>query len=113
MTDPIKGVKVPKRQHAEKVDVEPNVPTVVEAAPPPPEEDPLTDAERAEAAPEVPTVVVPPVALPTYKVVAGGRAWYRGQQIKFTAGETFTAETWDELAISGFRECGVTIERVQ
>ena len=78
-----------------------------------PQEPQLTDAERAEAASAVPQMIAEQRELPRYRVIAGGRAWYRGQQIRFTTGEEFTAETWDEIAITGFRECGVTIEPIQ
>jgi hypothetical protein len=54
----------------------------------------------------------PPAKVTRYRVLAGGRAWYRGQQIRFNTGDEFTAETWDPHAIAGFRECGVTIEQL-
>jgi len=82
---------------------------------PPKGKDKLTDKERDEAASEVPKPPEQPLAPavpPTYIVRKGGHAYYRGQQIKFTDGETFTSETWEEHAVEGFRECGVTIERV-
>jgi hypothetical protein len=118
MSDPVKGSKVPKKQHADKVEaVHPDMPEpALEATPiEAPVEPALTEAERAEAtelvAREQPAPP-PPRVLPRYRVVAGGRAWYRGQQIRFLTGDEFTAETWDPHAIEGFRACGVTIEQV-
>lgn len=124
--DPTRAAKVAKPKAADKVSVatgeapEPEAvpgdddfgpPAAADGAPgdagKPPE---LTDAERLEASKELPLPPSPPVP-PTYLVRKGGRAWYRGQQIKFRDGEVFTSETWDELAVEGFRECGVTIER--
>lgn len=113
MSDPIKGVKVPKKQQADKVATssEPELVTDTPAVEPDPE--PLTADERAAAEALPPPVVLPPpAAVRRFKVAAGGRAWYRGQQIRFQTGEEFTAETWDDLAIQGFRECGVTIEEL-
>jgi hypothetical protein len=118
MTDTAKGAKIHKPKHADKVAVHPDLPETEPAGETTgvgeqePVEAPLTDAEKAEAASEAPKVEpLAPVIPPTYLVEAGGRAWYRGQQIKFTTGEVFTSETWDEHAIAGFRECGVTITR--
>lgn len=117
MSDPLKGAKVGKSHKGEKVPVGPEAPhgeqdeSETPKASPPEEEPALTAKERAEAAPELPPVELPePKIPPTYLVRKGGRAWYRGQQIKFADGEVFTSETWDERAIDGFRECGVTIE---
>jgi len=122
--DPTRAAKVAKPKTAEKVSVatgeapEPDAPVLPgddDFGPPvaagAPEKAPeLTEAERLEASRELPLPPPPPVP-PTYLVRKGGRAWYRGQQIKFRDGEVFTSETWDELAVDGFRECGVTIER--
>ncbi len=131
-SDPIRGSKVAKPKTAEKVAVGGEKAATVETVPsgepregdgagvddnfdPPGDKpkEPPTSQETAEAQSEVPKIeVLVPVIPPTYVVRAGGRAWYRGQQIKFTTGETFTSETWDENAITGFRECGVTIEQI-
>lgn len=113
--------KVPKKQHAEKVEAvhaeaEPVLDTPAETAPLTEEEPPLTDAERAEAAELVPQPESPKVELRAatrYCVTAGGRAWWQGQCIQFRTGEEFTSETWDELNVARFRECGVTIEQIQ
>jgi hypothetical protein len=117
MSDPLKGAKVGKTHKGEKVPAGPETPHAEQdatedvTAPAAEDESALTAKERAEAAPELPPVELPELKIPpTYLVRKGGRAWYRGQQIKFNDGEVFTSETWDELAIAGFRECGVTIE---
>lgn len=117
MSDQTKGHKVPKRQTADKVEaVRPDEPDELEAAPSPPAEEPeLTDEERAAAASEAPKPEAPKVEprKPTrFRVTSGGRAWFDGQQIKFTTGEEFTTETWDERLIDRFRECGVGIEKL-
>lgn len=114
MTDPLKGAKVAKPNKSETVAVGEEAPeaTLVEAEAPPAEPE-LTAKELKEAASELPKVELAPAAIPpTYFVRKGGRAYFRGQQIKFTEGETFTSETWEEHAIAGFRECGVTIEQI-
>ncbi len=114
MTDQAKGQKVPKKQHSEKVEAVLDAAPSEEVVPPaPPEEPELTDAEREEAAAHVPKVPTAELKSPArYRVTAGGRAWWQGQCIKFTTGEEFTSETWDELNIARFRECGVTIEQI-
>lgn len=116
--DPLKNAKV-ARPKGDKVPASPEAALAAEAAAeePSPEEKapeespPLTDAERAAAEALVP-LPAEPVVLPTYVVRSDGRAWYRGQQIRFRKGDTFTAETWDENALAGFRESGVQIERL-
>lgn len=112
--------KVPKKRHDEKVDaihLEEAPEEAPAAATLPAEEPPLTDEERAEAAPLVPQPTTPPqVELREairYRVTAGGRAWCQGQLIRFQTGEEFTSETWEERFIAGFRECGVTIEQIK
>ena len=108
--------KVPKKQHETKVEAVHDMPEEFETPPAVtlPIEPPLTDAERAEATELVPQPE--PIVLrepERYRVTAGGRAWWQGQCIKFQTGEEFTSETWDELNVSRFRECGVTIERIK
>jgi hypothetical protein len=116
-----KGNKIPKPKAATKVEaVRQDVPEAPEGettgvGAPLEEDPPLTDAERAEAASEVPKPDAPKVELrqpPRFRVTAGGYAWFNGQQIKFTTGEEFTTETWEELLVERFRECGVGIEKL-
>lgn len=112
--DAVRAAKVSKPKAAEKVPA--TEAAALEAAAPAPEleesQPELTEKERGQAEAELAKSVEPAPELrtpPTYLVKVGGRAWYRGQQIKFIAGETFTSETWEENAIAGFRECGVDI----
>lgn len=118
--DPVRAAKVAKPKSAERVPATEGaaleaVQAEATTAAPEAVEPELTPEELEQATAQLDAEVITPPAPrtpPTYRVKVGGRAYYRGQQIRFREGETFTSETWDEGALVGFRECGVTIEQI-